>query len=424
MNRLLGKITSALAIFACLAFCYSSQAVEVEGLYEVHVEVKNQSSSVRWKATLEGFKEVLVRKSGSEQVLSAYEVQQAYSKVTSYLQRYEYASNTSSKELPFVLYLNFAPRLVDELIQEAGMPIWGSNRPISILWLAIEENFKREIIKQDLQEGSFSDLLTRHTKRRGIPVILPLMDLEDQINVNISDIWGRFNNPIVEASERYQADSIVAGRVTRLGEQWQVKLSYINQGNEKVLSFSESTLEMLVATLSNRLAELLCEKYCVVEAAESHKISLQISNIRNFNHFKRVQHYLENLSSIRKVEVDELVSTVVRFNVSLLGDIQSVKDGIELGKKLIEEPEPNYNLFARTANQDVANQNVANQDNRVKTEVSSSEKLKENHQGALLENNTATDLENNANDSLSEPIKPTLESDSTEPVILYYRWVE
>ena len=126
----MNKRFAYIAALILLVFLFSANkplhAVEVEGLYQIELPVSDQSSKQRWIAALEGFKEILVRKSGSRQVLSAYEVKQAFRKVTAYVQRYEYSNNDSADaKQPYTLLLDYAPRLIDELIQESGMPIWG-----------------------------------------------------------------------------------------------------------------------------------------------------------------------------------------------------------------------------------------------------------------------------------------------------------
>ncbi|TQV84534.1 DUF2066 domain-containing protein [Aliikangiella coralliicola] len=422
-----------------------SEAVEVTNLYQVKVAVPDQSAKTRWGAFVTGFKEVLVRKSGSRNVLGAYEVQQAYGKVSAFIQRFQYATLTEKDaEFSFELQLDFDPRLVDELIQEAGMPIWGSNRPVTILWLAIEENLKRQIIKEDsaaqnsadssLTEQqnnlkSFAEVFNKHAERRGVPVILPLMDLEDQLSITISDVWGRFITPVIEASNRYAADSIIAGRLLKVGEQWQAQLVFVNDDRETRLEFNEATPEQLFGTLANRLAELLCEKYCVVELAESNQIEIQVSNVKNFASYKKLQTYLEGLSSIRKVELSKIAGTFVKLNLRLLGDLESLKDGIRLGKKLIEEEAHKVDPFAISTEAavdefgnpvQVVDWQLDKESDTLLTDPQQSTDELTGEQVATSEVN-----QQNADNTGENAELVTLEnSDTAQSIILYYRWQE
>jgi len=421
MDKFSAKSAFIIVVLLLVTSWPVARAVEVTGLYQIDIAVADQTAKTRWGAVLEGFKEVLVRKSGSRQVLSTDEVREAYRKVTAYIQRFEYASNTDPEaEKPFILHLEFAPRLVDELIQASGMPIWGSNRPVTILWLANEVNFQREIVRDDPSEGALSELIMKNAQRRGIPVILPLMDLEDELNVTLSDIWGRFTGTIVTASERYAADSVVTGRIQQVGESWQAKLSYINQGDEQFMAFSEPTPELLMATMSDRIAEFLCQKYCVVETDTSHQVKLQVSSVGNFASFKGVQNYLQSLSSIRKVEVDKISATTVRFNVALLGDLQSVKDGIELGNKLIEESAPALDPFVRTISE--PNDSLLNENLTPSSLITSDEPLPGQQAGQSSDQQSDQDL------IMVDPqqlFNEKGESPIAEPVVtLFYRWVE
>lgn len=419
MEKPLARLITIFCLMTLGLVNFNAHAIEVEGLYQVEVPVADQTAKTRWGAVLEGFKEVLIRKSGSRQVISAEESRQAFRKVTAYLQRFQYIPNTDENiQAPFLLKLDFEPRLVDELIQEAGMPIWGSDRPVTILWLAAEENFSRQILKDDA-ENSISALLKSNAKRRGIPIIFPLMDLEDELNVNISDVWGRFNNTVVNASGRYGADSVVTGRLAKIGEVWQVKLSYINQGDEQFLEFDVDSPELLSETLADHVAELLCQKYCVVETLTSHQISVQVSGINNFASFKKVQDYLQGLSSIRKIEVDKISATTVRFGATLLGDLQSVKDGIELGKKLIVETEPSIDPFAKPV-AEIDDNFSLEENNELQPEGSS---LPTEVGEISADNNN--DLTNALGSSeLLNDLDGSPVSDDLQSVVLYYRWVE
>ena len=339
-NQLLTTALRLLSLLLLLAFGQVS-AVEVENLYQVKITVADQSNKSRWSAALKGFKEVLVRRSGNHQVLKAFEVQQAFAKVTAYLQRFEYSSKTAEDaQSAFELLLDFEPRLIDQLIQESGMPIWGSNRPVTLFWLAVEQDFKRQLIKEESQASELSQLLADNAARRGLPVILPLMDLEDQLVITLSDVWGHFQSPILQASERYGADAVIAGRIRQVGQGWQAQLTYFNEGKTSRFEVNQTSLELLIASVTNKLADSLCEKYCVVEIAERNQVIMQVSNIRNFANFKNAQNYLMGLSSIRKVNVNKIAGVQVQFSLGLLGDLQAVKEGIGLSNKLIEIPPP------------------------------------------------------------------------------------
>ncbi len=393
----------------------TSFAIEVQGLYRVQTEVDDHSDRNLWKAVLSSFKEVLVRKSGSRKVLEAHEVQQAYKKVKVYLQRYEYTNHAEpGEEQGFQLILDFEPRLIDDLIQQAGMPIWGSDRPVTMLWLAVEgqttapqlepadvaaTTLERRIIKDDPAE-LMSEVVKQNAVRLGLPVILPLMDLEDELNVELSDVWGRFSEPVRAASQRYGAGTILLGRVSQQQDIWQAKFSYLNDSSEQTFELVGQDAESLLSAITESLAEQLCATHCVVEAAESNQIFIQVSNIGNFARFKQLQSFLQKLPSIRKLEVIGVAGVNVRFAVDLLGDIQAVREGVSLNGLLIEDLQPDSKLFG-----------LVKPDQSVNTV------------DAILQQATVEQPKNPVGESVEQTLsipEPQLE----ETVTLYYRWTE
>lgn len=380
-QRIFSKASLLLTAFSLyFAVNLSCYALEVKNLYQVQVAVEDQSSSSRWKATLSAFKQVLVRKSGSQQVLDSVDVQQAYSKVTAYIQRYEYVqtglSNQPGKK-QLELLLNFEPKLIDELILDAKMPIWGSNRPVTLMWLAIQEDFKRQIIVEETQAQASKQRTTTEQKgeltpvqlinqaaiRRGIPLILPIMDEQDNSKVSISDVWGMFSEAVISASERYHADALVSGRISRTGNSWQAKVFYYNSGYQQMIELEAADMQNLFDRLIDQLGETLCEKYCVFESGQSNQVIIQVSNIDSFASFESIRGLLQKLPSIRKVEVSKISAGYGRFNLSLLGDIAAVKQGIQLTNKLVEEIRP-IDPFssAQQTNQQLSNGDLTSAD--------------------------------------------------------------
>jgi len=229
------------------------------------------------------------------------------------------------------------------------------------------------------------------------------MDLEDEFTVNISDIWGRFISPISEASKRYAADSILAGRISQVGEMWQAKLTYVVAGQEQRIELNELSTDKLISSITDNIAELLCEKYCVVEAAERHQIVMQVSNVRNFSIFKQVEKYLSDLSSIRRVNIGKISGNSIQLDLDLLGDISAVKKALSLGNRLVEETKPLQDIFKLNQTSEDSELISEDIDTPAQNEVSN---LNEN-----------SDLISIAED---------IQSDNNKQVspYLYYRWIE
>ena len=428
-------------ILSCLIgialYINTAEAVEVTDLYLVKWPVTAQSKAARWKASLAGFKEVLIRKSGSQAILQSYEVQQAYSKVTSYLHSFEYSRiEDPSDEFPYLISLYFEPRLIDNIIRDSKMPLWGSNRPVTILWIAVEEDFKRRILKDqiDAESSQISDEINEpnekqsltlsikeNATRRGLPVISPLMDLEDELVVSISDIWGRFPSTVLQASQRYSADSVILGRIRKNGEQWRGEFTYINQPVQSSFEVSAEQPQQVIGQMVDKLAELLCNKYCVVEeVGQKNEVLMNVSGINNFKTFKAAEDYLNQLSANKRTDVVKIEQHNVTFKLTLLGQIESLIEGIRLSQQM-QVDESSEALAIKNTDKNINSHDPQN-DN------------------TALQNDN---IGNNSNDSLSpEQTGTTSQTGTTEPQSqdigmpnsldniqlkklqnLYYRWL-
>jgi hypothetical protein len=316
-------------------------AKEISNIYRVDIQVKEQSNKARWQASLEGFKQVLVRRSGSNRILSSKQTIDAYKKVTSYVQKSQYSSNTElMSEYKYIISLHFEPRLIDNLIKRANQPLWDSNRPVSMLWLSQEETVEnnppyRRIIIENVSEQVTNNLILKNSNRRGVPVILPLMDFDDNLLVTQSDVWGRFPEAIIVASKRYLVESIIIGKIYQRDGLWIGQLSYFNESNNLSFEHQTDNVEMMYEKIFDSLAEILCNQYCVTQTATvGQELLIEIENITNFEAFLKIKNYIFELSAIRQVDVLAIHQDKLVLKLSLLSNEQAVIDSLSLNRQL------------------------------------------------------------------------------------------
>ena len=105
------------------------------------------------------------------------------------------------------LDVSFAPSSLNRALNDLGLPLWGAERPETLLWLAVQESSRRYILAGGTQ-NAVRRSLDQVTEKRALPVLLPLMDLQDQSAVDFSDVRGGFTGHVQDASERYGVDAI------------------------------------------------------------------------------------------------------------------------------------------------------------------------------------------------------------------------
>jgi hypothetical protein len=191
----------------CASFVVSAtQRIVVN---EAKILVEDQSSRAQQKAAKQALREVFLKMSGSTESLSNPGVKAALSSPQSLLRSYRYSYEGS--ETYYVA--EFDSTKVGEILQREMLPLWGDRRPETLIWLAVQDDNENKLIIDESLDFPIAEALRTTAQERGLPLSLPLMDLTDNVNITTYDVWGRFVEPVREASRRYSVDNIIAARV-------------------------------------------------------------------------------------------------------------------------------------------------------------------------------------------------------------------
>ncbi|WP_420932913.1 DUF2066 domain-containing protein [Alteromonas sp. A081] len=201
-------VTFAIA-FALVSASFVASAAQRIVVNEAKILVEDQSSRAQQKAAKQALREVFLKMSGSTDSLSNPGVKAALSSPQSLLRSYRYSYEGNQT----YYVAEFDTAKVGEILQREMLPLWGDRRPETLIWLAVQDNNENKRIIDESLDFPIAAALRATAKERGIPISLPLMDLTDNVNITTYDVWGRFVEPVREASRRYSVDNIIAARV-------------------------------------------------------------------------------------------------------------------------------------------------------------------------------------------------------------------
>lgn len=199
----------ALILSVMCVTAFATNAIERIVVNEAKVLVDDQSSRTQKNAAKKALREVFLKMSGSSETLSNAGVKAALASPEALLRSYRYSYN--GDETYYVA--EFDSSKIAEILQREMLPLWGDRRPETLIWLAIQDDKENKVIIDEAMIHPISDAINTTAKERGLPLSLPLMDLTDSVNISTYDIWGRFVEPVRNASERYQVDNVIAARV-------------------------------------------------------------------------------------------------------------------------------------------------------------------------------------------------------------------
>lgn len=321
-------------------------AARADTLYEVEVAVASQGEGERASALRVALREMLVRLSGRQQLSGAGTLDDALDHPDRYVQQYGYrrvttqGAHEAGPSTPWRLWVRFEPSALERLIADRGLALWGPERPSTLVWLAVQDGHRRYLVGSDSDEV-LRTVLQDEARRRGMPLIFPLLDLEDQRRLGFADVWGGFLDAVRTASSRYAAEAILVARLYRHPDDgWSARWTFINEARPITWSSEVGELQPVVAGAVDRAADALVGRYAYRpgQGAQT-QVSLQISGVEDVSDFARVNRYLAERSQIEALQVVEVDGARVRYRLAVVGQPEGLVRAFELGGVLVPAPE-------------------------------------------------------------------------------------
>ena len=290
-------------------------AVRVDSIYSAEVDMPTGNAALT-RAFNQAFSRVLVKVSGLPALGSAAARRSLTSDASSMVRQYSRLADERIR-------VDFDAAAVRRLLDEAGQPVWGNERPLLALWYAIDAgNGRREILSGDaepLSRGStqvrdiLREQLLNAADERGLPVVLPLVDAQDLARVSFSDVWGDFREPLLAASRRYAADAVLIGRARSLAAaDGRVRWTLATRNDYQVWEGS-------VSDGPARAAEYLAQRLATY-ANKSGALRVVIANVDSLDAFGRLSRYFRSLNIVENATVAGVRADRVEFELQVRGD--------------------------------------------------------------------------------------------------------
>jgi len=318
------------------------RAEMVTDLYTAQTPVVGQGTEALAGGQREAFAKVLIKVSGDRGLPDKSAMAKELNQANRYVQRYSYraleveADSQASEEAPDrLLQVQFDEAAVNHLLLSKGAPVWGNVRPLVLIWLGIERGGRRSLFQSEL-EPDLGEALEQVADTRGLPILFPLMDLEDRGMLQVSDVWGGFEQAIRRASERYLPDLILVGRLhQRGGSDWQADWSLYQADAVKDWRTQGRTLQGVATEGLQQMVDKLAARYAprtVVQADTS--LRVRVEGLNRLADYLLVKDYLASLDTIQSLDLLSALPNEVSFLVRVQGNRETLSRGIMLGHVL------------------------------------------------------------------------------------------
>ena len=345
-----------LCIICCLC-PLSVAAIKVSGLYEAEIIVNSQSSDNRLAAIRACLGMVLVKLTGVRQTSGATALAPLLGQAEKFVQEYRYrelepALPASSGPAPapgWSLAVKFNEDNLNSSLRDLGLPVWDKERPSILVWLALERSNRRVFA----ESGNAPELLAiveEAARRRGVSILFPLHDLDDQAQIQPGDLWLGFHEHILAASARYQPDVVLVAVVNSpVPGVWEGRWrSYGNSGLDYEWTTESDLPDGALEEGIDDFVDTLASKF--VRSGNDTlvgEVEITVGAVASVEHYARLLGYLESLSSVSSIHVKEVRTGEVTLALSAHGGEQAVVRTISLGRTLepVESVDGHYYLL-------------------------------------------------------------------------------
>ena len=337
-----GGSTPALALFVLVAaFASVGRAATFPELYTVSVVPDPAATNVRAAAVQHAMTVLLTRITGRRDPASQEETAGLIRNANDYVTSYQSATDE--------VRVGFSRSGVNDALTSLNLPIWGAERPSTLVWIAADlgGGQRTEIMADTVTptrragevlgvaafplaenaqatfDGILDELITA-ADERGLPIVFPLLDAVDRMQVRFADVWGGFDEFVARAAERYPVDAVLIGRVAVTTFGLEVRWTLL-RGERR-----ESAVTADVRSGMDWLADGFAAQFTTVGGTRLTRVTIR--GIESHADFGRVFEYLQSVSVIDGASVipESWSQGSLVVGLAARGDDETLRQYLEL----------------------------------------------------------------------------------------------
>ncbi|NBB06467.1 DUF2066 domain-containing protein [Pseudomonas monteilii] len=275
------RLFNILAVGGLALISVAAQAENVAGLYQVREPMAGQGAEARTAATAKALDTLVLRLTGDPKAVQSPALSELRKDPQQIINQVG-----SEAGPPESVVVEFDPGSTERALRKAGLALWGSNRP-SILGWWLNDSAEGSSLVGDGQASA--QPLRRAAQHRGLPLRLPLADLQEQLVANAKQVEATDPAPLREAAERYGADALLAVHAQEADGKWQGKWQ-LWLGDQREQGTAEggdpaALADAVMLAVSSRLAP----RYVTRPGASSQmQVQVQGVNLQRYAELARV----------------------------------------------------------------------------------------------------------------------------------------
>jgi len=276
-------------------------------LYQAAVPLKSTSEADRAAAFGEALKIAAVRASGRRDAGEAAVIAAAAADPTRYVQQY---STTTDR----MLKVGFDGRAMEQLLQQAGLPLWPSERPTTtvLLFVPAIAGGTRAVTAADRPPERME--VERAAQVRGVPVAWPT----ETVDAGAAR---------TRATSAGVAGAVLLGTAQPGGFDW-----IFGHAGQSARGQGGPAAGLGLA------ADSLAARYAPGSTRGLNTVSVRIGGLEGVRSYAALTTYLDSLSLVRSVSLRELSGSTALLDLGVRGDLELLRRIFALDGRLAPAP--------------------------------------------------------------------------------------
>ena len=308
-----------LCLFVCLASAYLasiSQADEVSDLYQATVPVPDRTQLSKEAGIDQAFAQVIIKLTGNSGVMQLPQLSPFLPDPRALMDAVGYSDLSQKDEADTTsigLDVSFDQQLVDRIVHQAQLPILPSSRPRFLIWLITDDiNYGRRFIHEAVTQQNLLDdyapqllsIMDSAMHDRGIPYLMPIYDLEDQLSLPVNQAWSLNTDLITSAARRYKADGWFAIRLyTASNGEIRGAWAFEKSGKRSFNDFRGTEMEPTLKLAVDDILDSLLQDFTYLPQLDTNQLLVQVEGVSSLQHYRSVLEFFRNIQMVGSVQL-------------------------------------------------------------------------------------------------------------------------
>ncbi len=316
---------------------------------QVEKVVADQSPST-FKRVLPGMmKQLLVRMTGNSAVVEVPKIADQINQASDYVANYRYLMQDEAT----LLLVTFDQSAIASLLKQAHQLSWSGHRSATLFWVQVDDEAGTNVISST-ERSSWHDLLLQSGQAVGLPVFLPLMDLQDSAPIDFSNTQDK--QALIQAvMQRYDVNSVVVAHITqRTGADAEIpnfSADWMFSVDGQNLSWHSDAKnpEALLSNAIGHVAQISAGDAMLANTQSVNTVTLEVSHVMDLVDYAAVMDYLKTLPMIQKLKTQDMQASVLQVQLVINGEIDQLERVFAHDHRLIRSLEQSQEYASKPA---------------------------------------------------------------------------